>query len=63
MAIALPKTHLYRGAAWLLERHGIDALCDAGQVIDLLDHEVSQAWRTLRLAIITLEAHARSSSR
>jgi hypothetical protein len=52
---------IYRAANLLIERHGADALIEAGRMVDRMfdrgDLEGRQVWRRIKRAIEALQPH------
>jgi hypothetical protein len=57
---SLSDLDIYRAANLLIERHGNDAVVEAGRVLDLMldrgDMEGRQVWLRIRNAILQLQA-------
>ena len=57
---AVSEIEIYRAANLLIERHGTDAVVEAGRLVDLMlgrgDMEGRQVWLRIRRAIVQLQA-------
>ena len=57
---AIPEIEIYRAANLLIERHGNDAVVEAGRLVDLMldrgDLEGRQVWLRIRSAVLQLQA-------
>jgi hypothetical protein len=57
---SLSDLDIYRAANLLIERHGTDAVVEAGRLVDLMldrgDMEGRQVWLQIRSSILQLQA-------
>jgi hypothetical protein len=57
---AVSEIEIYRAANLLIERHGTDAVIEAGRLLDLMldrgDMKGRQVWLRVRRAIVQLQA-------